>query len=299
MLTTMENNEELRYLVRIGTKTEGPYSIEALETLGLNGTISPSTLVAQEGSPDFKTLDTWAFFKQIFPAKAWELAKAPSTFARVNATPEAPGNLQDWTLRVTAGPAQANPSSPTEKAKSTMARRGKPIDSMKEWEARIAADPNEPMVVASMNEIGLRMQSDGVTRKQALKQFFEANRKLNKESDQRAKFARLGETPARFRRTAAKYAVVLAAGCAGLIYYYPAARPNGQTALALIGAIYGVCFIAARWIVDMHRSAYYLMTALQLYVFGWSIWVIINVIRAGSVGDPFLALFNCLTHWHL
>jgi hypothetical protein len=295
----MENTKELLYLIRVGTETRGPYNIDALETLALNGTISTSTLVAQEGSVDFKTLDTCAFFNRIFPARTLDLAKAPATFVTVNATRQAPLDKQDWTLRIPLNQAQAKSGSTKDDADPNTVRRGRLIDSMKEWDARIAADPSDPIVIASMNEIGLQMQRDGMTRKRALKQLFAGNREINRQSDQRAQPGGMGETPAQFRSTATKYAIVLAAVCAAFIYFYPSARPNGQVALEVIGAIYGICWIAARWIVRMHPSFFYLMTALQLYVFGWLIWVIVNVFRDSSVGDPFQALFNGLVRWHL
>jgi hypothetical protein len=101
-----------------------------------------------------------------------------------------------------------------------------------------------------------------------------------------------------FRRSTTKYAIVVGAVCAATMYYYPAAYHNGQIALESIGTVYGVSMLAARWIIRMHSSVYYLMTALELYIFAWSVWVAISILRDAPIDDPFLALFHCLTRWH-
>src|ERR1017187_6172557 len=59
---------EPHYLVRIGAESRGPYDVHALETLALNQTITPTTLLALEGSTDFKPATEWPFFEQVFPA---------------------------------------------------------------------------------------------------------------------------------------------------------------------------------------------------------------------------------------
>jgi hypothetical protein len=272
-MKTVEGTREPHYLARIGTEDRGPYDIQALETLALNGTIAPTTLLALENSQDFKPVNEWPFYRKVFPRRFWILSKGPAAFVTVNTV--------------------------SSKEDPTGATRPRPICSKKELEARTAADPSDPMVIATMNEASFNMKNEGVTMERALKHIFRSNRELNRHNDRLTKYAGISVHVAIFRRSATKYALVLGAICAAAIYYYPAARANGQLALELIGAIYVVSMLTAGWIVRLHSSVYYLMTAIELYLFGWSVWVAVSVFRNPNIADPFQALYNCLTRWHL
>ena len=273
---------EPHYFARVGTENRGPYNLNALETLALNGTIAPTTLLAIEGSTDFKPATEWPFFARVFPAKTWELVKAPPAFAVLNEGPKAP--------QAESGQRGHAPGS---------GAHARAIASMKEFQARSAADPNEPIIIATMNEATFKMSDEGISQEKALKRIFAANKEVNRTRDRLAKHSRTSESAALFRRTATKYALTLALTCAALLYFYKGARTNGVVALGIIGSIYGFCLVASHWIVRMPRSVYYLVTALELYVCSWSVWVIIAIFREARISDPFLALFHCLTRWRL
>jgi hypothetical protein len=272
---------EPHYLVRIGAESRGPYDVHALETLALNQTIAPTTLLALEGSTDFKPATEWPFFEQVFPAKTWSLAKGPADFAVINEKHKAP---------------QAGSEPPKDNPRA--GGRTRAIGSMKELQARTAADPFDPVITATMNEATFRMKEDGVTQEKALKRIFAANRELNRNEDRISKYSQTTIQAALFRRTATKYAITLALLCLALMYYYKESQSNGLIALCIIGVTYGTCLFSAGWIVKAHYSVQYLMTAIELYLCFWAVWVTIAIIRDGAISDPFLALFNCLTSWH-
>jgi serine/threonine protein kinase len=282
-ISTREGARETRYSVRVGTEIKGPYSIDALETLALNGEILPSTLMTEEGSTEFKPATAWPIFEQVFPARTWDLAKDHRAFVNVNAPPK------------------AGPGSPTDQTRPDPqpARRGGPICSMKELEARTAEDPHDPILIATMNEVAFKVKNDGLTQKQALKRVFAANRDLLRHNERTVKYARVSVDVALLRSAAIKSAVVLAIAWAAIMYYFPAARPNGPIAAGLVAGSCGICWVAAGWIVRMHPIVHYLVAVLQLYVVAWSAWIAFNLFRHASISDPFLALFHCLTRWHL
>ena len=273
---------EPRYFARIGAEDLGPYDVHAMETLALNGTIAPTTLLALEGSTDFKPANEWPFFKQVFPAKVWTLAKTPPAFVTVNEGPKAP---------------QSEADSPNDRPAADTRRRS--ICSMMELQARTAADPYDPIVTATMNEAAFIVKNDRVSREKALKRIFAANKEVNRHEDRLVRHARTSVDVALFRNSATKYSIVLGIACGLIMYTYPAARPNGQIALELIAAVYGICLFAARWIVRLPSSIYYVLTALEIYTCAWAVWVIFNIVRQTRMYDPFKALYNCLTRWHL
>jgi hypothetical protein len=273
---------EPHYLVRVGTENRGPYDVHALETLALNGTITPTTLLALEGSPDFKPATEWPFFEQVFPARTWTLAKAPPAFATLDEGPKAH---------------QAG-SEPTKNVPGASARK-RAIGSMKEFQARSAADPFDPVIIATMNEATFRMRDDGLTQEKALKRIFAANREINRHEDRVTKYSPTLVQVILFRSTATKSAIALVLICLALMYYCNEAYSNGIIALWIIGVTYGICMISANWIVRAHQVVHYLITALELYICSWAVWITITMIRGSTVSDPFLALFHCLTRWHL
>jgi GYF domain 2 len=278
----MEDPKEPQYFIRTGTETKGPYSVDALETLALRGDIVPTTLLGVEGSGDFKPVNESPVFKKLFPSKTWTLAKERPAFVAVNAAPKAGVELPKGNAVADSG----------------KATKGRPISSREEWEARTAADPYDPILVSTMNEATYRMTNDGVTQEQALESIFAANKELNRTRNTTGA-AQFGREIARTRSSATKFAVFLGGVCAVLMYNYPAARTNGEITVALIGLIYGISMFAAKWIVRMHQGVFCAMTAVELYVGGWSIWVIISIFRHERITDPFQALFDCLTRWHL
>jgi hypothetical protein len=271
-----------RYVIRIGAESRGPYDVPALETLALNGAIVPTTLLAREDSTDFKPIAKWSFFEQVFPAKTWTMAKTPPAFEIVNRRAKEP---------------DAGSAPPTNRR--TKRARMRAIASMEEFEARSAADPSDPVIIGMMNEVTSRLKEDGVSREKALNRIFAANRDLNRSNDKMARNSRAVEKVMMYRSTATKYAATVALVCLGLIYFFPESQTNGIIALCVDGATYGICVVSAYWIVSAPPIAGYLLTALELYVFGWAVWVAIAVLRGTTVSDPFLALFHCLIRWHL
>ena len=134
-------------------QSTGSYTVEGLESLAYLGQLDPETLIAREGTSDFRPVGSWEFAGAVCPTKKI------LTFAR---RPEETAIVPACFSLAFAPP-----------------RPGTHITSMEEIKALIRRDPHDPRVLVLLNGLKERMHAEGITAEQAFADFFSGNVVLN------------------------------------------------------------------------------------------------------------------------
>lgn len=138
---------------RLQHRPADSYTVEGLESLAYNGQIDRDTLIARDGSSDYRPAGSWEFAVLVFPVK-----KALTIARRV----------EDTGL-VTTG----------FKLAKLAPVPGMHITSMEEIKTLIRHDPHDPRVLVLLNALKERMHAEGLSVEQVFADFFASNLALN------------------------------------------------------------------------------------------------------------------------
>ena len=158
------------------------YNLEGLESLAYNGQLDLATLIAKEGSSDFKAVQNWEFVDLVFPKK-----KA---------------------LTFTRPPFEAAIVPPEQSVAADATPVGTHITSMEEIKALIRQDPHDPRVIVLLNQLKERMYAEGLSVEVVFADYFAANKALNERLMTKITFKQVGEM-VRLHRWSALFAAIL------------------------------------------------------------------------------------------
>ncbi len=278
-----------RFLFAIGAEIRGPYSVEALHQLAASGVITQGTPLALEGSADFKIARDWDFAPALFlRTKAMRrvcadgLLSAPdasqSASLECNATTTSPGAPRDETGAKALFPDV----------------RARHVASEDELNARLARDPNDPLVVGILGDLRERMRKEKRSAKEMLRVYFSENRRLNTKLSTAP-----GESRPRFSLEAQAHHTMVATAALGFSFILIGCMVAGSRiermiagiAMGAVGALMVALYIWGlrwqRWI-DVHPVVLFFLSLGSaftggFFLFATVIWVAKPFLSYGDV----------------
>ncbi len=235
-----------RFVFSVGSDVRGPCNLATLQQFVASGVITPCTPLAIEGTADFRIAADWPIAPALFPKE-----KRIQTIQRIT-TSEAILTSQDQPTPL----ASSSSSTDTHAAPTLRATPGQHIASEEELNTRLAKDPNDPVVVATVVNLRDRMRTEKLTAREALRLHFSENRRLNKKLSTPTKYRHVSLQTQVHRVTVA----TAACGFSCLIVAYimagsPIERTYAWVSMASVNFVLLLCYIWGlrwqRWL-DLH-----------------------------------------------
>lgn|GEM_PF-5273031 len=235
-----------RFVFSVGSDVRGPCNLATLQQFAASGVITPCTPLAIEGTADFRIAADWPIAPALFPKE-----NRIQTIQRITTSEAVP--------TPTHQPIPLASSSSSTDAPPKLAPRAPPgqhISSEEELNARLAKDPNDPVVIATVVTLRERMRAEKLTAQEALRLHLSENRQLNQKLSTPTKYRYVSLQTQVHRLTVA----TAACGFSCLIVAYimagsPIERTYAWISMASVNFVLLLCYIWGlrwqRWL-DLH-----------------------------------------------
>ena len=251
---------------RLQDQSTGSYTVEGLESLAYLGQLDPETLIAREGTSDFRPVRSWEFAGTVCPPKkiltftksTEETAIVPACFSLAFVPP----------------------------------RPGTHIISMEEIKALIRRDPHDPRVLVLLNGLKERMHAEGITVEQAFADFFAGNVALNQKLTLKVIYRYVSDT-VKMHRLSALGAGILANALLGSAIFFSDDSFDRQCALASAMVVTGLlCFFATyAYHIDRWLNVHPVLAGLLLI---FTIFAGLTIVEMGMTYNSDISLWQNL-----